>query len=289
MSERNARRLERVLFARRAGNVFLVLILSILAPGLSADPAVDQFRQTCRSCHTIGGGKLVGPDLKDVSQRKDREWLVNFIVDPGGVFASGDPYALQLKQESNGAVMIATPGMTEDLARALLDLIDAESKLEKSQFRGLSIGDQPFSDADRALGHALFTGTRRLSKGGTSCISCHVAPGIGGLGGGRLGPDLTLAMERLKGRKGLASWLQAPATPAMSRLFAEKNLSDEEIIALVAYLEESMQTPHAPAPRTSVGFVLLGLSGAALGLVGAGTVWKRRFRSVRRALTRGEK
>ena len=55
--------------------------------------AADYFRQNCTSCHTIGGGRLTGPDLKDVTQRKDRQWLARFILDPGGVIAGGDAYA----------------------------------------------------------------------------------------------------------------------------------------------------------------------------------------------------
>ena len=36
------------------------------------------FKQNCTSCHTIGGGRLTGPDLKDVTTRKDRAWFVQF-------------------------------------------------------------------------------------------------------------------------------------------------------------------------------------------------------------------
>lgn len=40
------------------------------------------YRQLCVSCHTIGGGRLVGPDLKGVTERRSRDWLVRFIADP---------------------------------------------------------------------------------------------------------------------------------------------------------------------------------------------------------------
>jgi len=30
----------------------------------------EYFRKNCMNCHTIGGGRLTGPDLKNVSQQK---------------------------------------------------------------------------------------------------------------------------------------------------------------------------------------------------------------------------
>ena len=42
----------------------------------SEELGADIFQQQCAACHTIGGGTLVGPDLQDVTSRRDREWLV---------------------------------------------------------------------------------------------------------------------------------------------------------------------------------------------------------------------
>ncbi len=111
----------------RAGAWQLVLLLAILSPvSLGAQEAVDFFRDNCVSCHTIGGGRLTGPDLKDVAERKDREWLISFILNPRAVIDSGDPYAQDLFQQARGTVMPTVPGMTEERAAALLDLVEAE-------------------------------------------------------------------------------------------------------------------------------------------------------------------
>lgn len=53
----------------------------------------------CSSCHTIGGGTLVGPDLKGVNQRRDHDWLIKWITAPDQMIASGDPTAKQLVQQ----------------------------------------------------------------------------------------------------------------------------------------------------------------------------------------------
>lgn len=255
----------------------------------SAQEAVEIFRQSCMSCHTIGGGRLVGPDLKQVESRKDREWLLGFILDAQGVVASGDPYALKLKEEAGGAQMPRIAGMTRERAAALLDLIAAESQLEQSQFAGLDIGDEPFSPADVQRGRQIFLGYQRLTNGGPACSGCHTAGSLPGLGGGRLGPDLTRVYERLQGRKNLASWLLAPATQTMQPVFAGRPLTNEEILPLVAFLEEEARRGREDDGTTRVTFLLLGLGGAALGFVTADGIWRKRFRAVRRSLVRGER
>src|SRR3990172_3033186 len=73
----------------------LVAMLSLPAAAGAQDDA-SFFRRNCHSCHTIGGGRLTGPDLKDVSQRKSREWFERFVVNPKFVIDSGDPYAQRL-------------------------------------------------------------------------------------------------------------------------------------------------------------------------------------------------
>jgi cytochrome c551/c552 len=67
--------------------------------------AVGFFRQNCASCHTIGGGRLTGPDLENVTQREERAWLVQFLQNPKAMIGSGDPYALKLQQEARGVMM----------------------------------------------------------------------------------------------------------------------------------------------------------------------------------------
>lgn len=255
-------------------------------PG-GAQEAVNTFRQSCMSCHTIGGGRLVGPDLKNVEDRQDRAWLIEFIVDPKGVLASGDLYALKLRDEAGGVLMPPIVGMTREQAEAILDLIAAESALEASQFAGLDIGDEPFTAADIDLGRRLFRGDTRLANGGPSCLSCHTVAGLGGLGGGRLGPDLTRVYERLQGRKNLASWLLAPATVTMQPVYAKASLTNEEILPLVAFLEEEARTGKEDSTTAQVVFLLLGLAGAVVGFVVADTVWRGRLQGVRRALVRG--
>jgi mono/diheme cytochrome c family protein len=262
----------------------LTLTVTGLAGVATAQDVATFFRQNCTACHTIGGGRLTGPDLKNVTAKKDRAWLVHFIQNPKAVIDAGDPYAVQLQQEARGVIMPTLPGMNPALADALIALVEAESKLAQSQFVGVQISDRPFTPADLARGTAIFEGTVRLAGGGPACLSCHSTGGVGAMGGGKLAPDLTLVYERLGGRKGVGTWLSAPATPTMQATFANVPLQADEILPLLALFENAARTRAVAGPVAPLTFFLMGLAGAAFGLVVFDLAWQQRFRSVRRRL-----
>jgi mono/diheme cytochrome c family protein len=271
-------------FTRRQVGFVLFAALCIIVSEAEAQETAEYFMQNCMSCHTVGGGRLTGPDLKDVQNRKDREWLEKFITDPRAVLNSGDPYAKSMMEEARGAVMPNFPTMTRKRAAQLLDLIAAESKLEKSQFVGVQVSNRPFTSADIRRGERLFLGTERLENEGAACISCHAVNGISGLGGGTLAPDLTTVYERYEGRKTLAAWLSAPATPTMQSVFKSRPLSADEVLAMTAYFEHTLQRNPDDPSTARLNFLLVGI-GAALLLLGVfDVIWNKRFRSARRAL-----
>lgn len=271
-------------FCRTAVRSLTIAFLLGFTLPAAAQEAADFFRQNCMNCHTIGGGRITGPDLKNVSQRKDRAWLLKFLQDPKAMIESGDSYAVKLQGEARGVVMPTIAGMSPERAQLLLDMIEAESKLAKSQFAGLQISNRPFTTQEIAQGRALFAGDAKLAGGGPACVSCHTMRGLPGLSGGRLGPDLSLVYERLQGRKGLAQWLVAPTSPTMAPIFKKQALKPDEILPLVAYFEAAAKQGGTDDAASLVNFFLLGLGGMVIGLVSLDAVWKRRFRAVRRPL-----
>jgi len=266
-----------------------LLVLAVWPSSAAAqDPpseeSIQYFQQNCASCHTIGGGRLTGPDLKNVSERADREWLVEFILDPKGVIDSGDPYGQKILSEARGVYMNPVPGMTRERAGKLLDLIATESALETSRFAGLQLSDRPLTRADVERGRALFVGDASFESGAPACLACHDVSGLSALGGGRLGPDLTSAYARLEGRKALGAWLSAPPATVMQPLYQADPLDSEEILALVAYLKESAESGEPESQGTGLGFVLSGIGLAAVLMGSFDVLWRSRFRGVRRSL-----
>lgn len=264
--------------------LILAALIALTSAAAFAQDTPDYYRANCMNCHTIGGGRLTGPDLKDVGKRKNAEWLIGFMQNPKAVIDSGDAYAAKITEASRGVVMPTLPGMTRYRAEQILKLIDEESKLEKSQFEGIKVSNKPFVDADRAAGHAIFTGTQPLTNGGAACNACHSIHDLSALGGGHLGPDLTRVYERLKGRKSLSAWLMAPATETMQPIFKNRPLEAEEIHALAAYFEDAAQHSEADASVDRMAFLLLALGLAAATIFGFDSIWKKRFHSVRRPL-----
>ena len=275
---------------------FITALSALLLWGSAITWAQDTaafFKQNCTSCHTIGGGRLTGPDLKDVTTRKDRAWFVQFLQSPKSMIDSGDSYAVKLQQEARGVVMPNIAGMNQQQAQALLDMITAESNLPRSQFAGMQVSDRPLTAQDIAKGRLVFLGEQQLSGGGPACISCHKVKGLTLLGGGRLGPDLTRVYERLQGRKGLAAWLSSPSSPTMSPVFKDHAIQPDEIISLVALFEDSARKGGQDDTTSLLNFFLLGVGGMVLGLISLDTLWKTRFRGVRRSMVhkddRGER
>ncbi len=265
-----------------------VLLLALASPTLAQDPAAF-YRQNCAACHSIGGGPRVGPDLKDVSTRRDRAWLSRFLENPKAVIDSGDTYARELVAKSHGLVMPAVKGLDAAKAGALLDFIDEQSK--QGQAAGAAkkaVDERTFTAADVERGKEIVLGSRQLSGGGAPCISCHTLRDLSGLGGGRLGPDLTRSYERLGGASSMKGWLASPPTPTMQAAYRAHAFTPDEILALVAYFESaSRQDAAHPAPKHSLPFLtslLIGLGGSLVGLVLLDEFWRKRFRAVRRPL-----
>ena len=203
--------------------IFRLIIIGFLFASvgmLSAKEVEQYFNQNCKVCHTIGGGKIIGPDLKGVSERADRDWLVKWMLDPAGVLASGDAYAQKILKESNGVPMIASAGMNATLAGQILDYIDTQSSITPTE----APVEIVFTDEDIAKGYDYFTGSTSFENGAPSCITCHAVNSLAGLGGGKLGVNLTDVVDRLGGARGLSGWLISPPVPTMAPIFADKKL-----------------------------------------------------------------
>jgi cytochrome c/class III cytochrome C family protein len=69
---------------------------------ISAQTAEDEknFLQ-CKACHTIGGGKLVGPDLKGITDSRDEIWLIKFIQNSQSMIQAGDELAIKVFNDHN--------------------------------------------------------------------------------------------------------------------------------------------------------------------------------------------
>jgi nitrite reductase (NO-forming) len=82
----------------------------------------------CAACHTIGKGKLTGPDLAGVSERRNEEWLKKWLKSPETMLMS-DPIA----KEMLGIYMVPMPnqGLTDEEIDVLIDYFEYEDSNKK--------------------------------------------------------------------------------------------------------------------------------------------------------------
>src|SRR5574337_1010901 len=96
----------------------------------------------------------------------------------------------------------------------------------------------PAEKGSAAVGRMYFMGAKRFSNGGPPCISCHSA-GVGELGGGILGPNLTkVYADESKNPLINSVWINNPSTPVMGPVFSNRNVTDEEVDNLRAFFAE---------------------------------------------------
>lgn len=85
------------------------------------------FKQTCAACHTIGRGRLVGPDLANVHQRRSQDWILKFVKSSQSIVKSGDKYADSLFRAFNQVVMPDQPTLSDEQIKNVISYIEAGS------------------------------------------------------------------------------------------------------------------------------------------------------------------
>lgn len=87
--------------------IFIIVIwLAPISHSQAEENGEQIFQTLCTACHTIGQGKLLGPDLADVTLRREEGWLKRQIKEPDQLIAENDPIAMQLLQEANNLPMV---------------------------------------------------------------------------------------------------------------------------------------------------------------------------------------
>lgn len=251
--------------------ISLCLLLSI-SVNAAFDP-VYTFKKKCSSCHMIGGGDLVGPDLKGVNERRKKEWLLGFIQDAPSRINAGDPIAVELFKKYRKVQQMPEQELSKEEILSLLDFIKKGGKGFSQSVEMKSALEAKPTDITR--GRLLFSGALPFSKGGPACFNCHRIGSPGLLGGGSLGPDLTQAYSNYKD-KPLSKILSQFPFPLMAGVFETKPLTRKEAFQIKAFLynvdKESPPSKEDPQKK----FLLLGFLGLLVCVGGVDVFWRNR-------------
>lgn len=85
------------------------------------------FKQTCAACHSIGRGRLVGPDLANLHERRSQDWVLKFVKSSQSVIKSGDKYADSLFQAFNKTIMPDQPTLSDEQIKDIISYIETKS------------------------------------------------------------------------------------------------------------------------------------------------------------------
>ncbi len=69
------------------------------------------FNTNCAACHKLDN-KALGPALRGVADKHDREWLYKWVRNSSEMIKSGDPTAVKLFEENNKAIMTPFPQLS---------------------------------------------------------------------------------------------------------------------------------------------------------------------------------
>jgi cytochrome oxidase Cu insertion factor (SCO1/SenC/PrrC family) len=103
------------------------------AMAMSSQPGQALFKKMCAPCHTIGVGDRVGPDLRGVTDRREKPWLEEFIQNPSKMRAKQDPTALALAAEYPAVRMPAVGLAAADAADLISYLTTETARLEEAK------------------------------------------------------------------------------------------------------------------------------------------------------------
>jgi protein SCO1/2 len=103
---------------------------------LREPPKIDEgtrlFKNRCAACHTVGKGDGIGPDLANVTKRREHCWVARYVAEPDKMLQEKDPIAMDLFAKYKNVRMPNLSLAPEDVA-LLLSHIEKESQAVVAQ------------------------------------------------------------------------------------------------------------------------------------------------------------
>ncbi len=263
-------------------SLIAAIVCSLTVSSARAQDGEALFKQTCGACHSIGKGRLVGPDLKDVNTRRKEDWIIKFVKGSQALIKSGDAEAKAIFDEYN--MVMPDQNLKDEEIKSVVAYIAKQSGAVPEATASTTEAVKPVEKSVAgpelvAKGRAYFEGSNAFKNGGASCISCHNVNYKDMLRGGLLAKDLTNSYSRLGGDAGLSGILTAPPFPAMTMAFKNNPLTPDEVAALSAFLADADKTAAAvisgPDPLFIGGLVVFFTI-----LVAIAVIWNKRKRAM---------
>jgi mono/diheme cytochrome c family protein len=223
--------------AKIACSVVLIACWSLASAANAADGAEAKkiFNQRCTACHTFGRGVKVGPDLKGVTERRPRRWLLSFIRGSQRMIQAGDPVAAGLFRQFKQERMPDWSDLTPEQVSGILDWFAVSGPEQREP-------DEKDAElataAEVAGGRELFHGVVPRASGGLACAACHAIRDQGRSSAAGLAPDLTLAYLAYRDRA-LTLFLKSSCSLREPERSQSGYLTPKESFLIKAYLRHT--------------------------------------------------
>ncbi|MBC8265658.1 MAG: c-type cytochrome [Flavobacteriales bacterium] len=205
----------------RTKTILTLLLFGFLFHTNSSAQDGESLFSSCAACHTIGGGKLVGPDLAGVLERRSEDEIIRYVQNPADF----------------DVIMMPPQNLTNAEIKAILNYIVSKSPAEGQVEEVVEVEEVVVALDDVKSGEMLFEGTTRFENGGPSCIACHNVDYEQMMQGGLLAADLTDVYSRSGGMVGIKGILTGLPFPAMKSAYGNYPITEDELVQLQAFLK----------------------------------------------------
>lgn len=84
---------------------------------------MDLFKANCSACHALDR-RMTGPALAGIHERREMDWLIKWIRNNQELRESGDPEAIAIYNEYNGAAMNLFTGLSDEEIKSIIMYVE---------------------------------------------------------------------------------------------------------------------------------------------------------------------
>lgn len=269
--------IDKILLNTKPAMVLLFAFIMASIDAFGQNKPAEIFEKNCSICHSISTGKLIGPGLAGITQRRDKAWIVKFVRSSKTMIELGDKLAIQVFNENNKISMPEHMFLSEADVNGLIDYIANYKVPEKKALTVDASKKDRFTREEIQRGKRMFYGLIPFEKGTLNCVSCHNTVRTDSLNWNPSAVDLAQAWLEKDGTN-LYDIMASPTSQKMTTAHGAVKLNDQEVYLISAFLSEVGKTGLVKEKTFPARLLIFLLFGALMALALIDLVFMHRVR-----------